>query len=109
MKVLAERKTVFGTAYYQLNHCTIQLGIKRFSPITWYGRLSYSKFGSEKEPVKDCCPVCSEDMTKSVHVGKAHIVKDIGSPDYKAVFLDREFDEEDASPNYIDGWRGRIE
>lgn len=109
VKVLPERKTVFGTAFYQLNHCTIRQGVKRFSPITWFGCMSYSKFGSEKQHVEDCCPVCSEDMTRSVHLGKLHIVKDIGSPDYKAVFLDEEFDEEDGSPNYIDGWRGRIE
>jgi hypothetical protein len=109
VKVLAERKTIFGTSYYQLNHSTIQYGVKRFSPITWFGCMSYSKFGSEKEHVEDCCPVCSENMTRSVYVGTACIIKDIGSPEYKAVFLDLEFDEEDGSPNYIDGWRGRIE
>jgi hypothetical protein len=48
-------------------------------------------------------------MVKSVYVGRACIVKDIGSPEYKAVFLALKFDEEDGSPNFIDGWTGKVE
>jgi hypothetical protein len=40
-------------------------------------------------------------MTRSVYVGKRRIVKDIGSPDYVALFVDDEFDES-GQPNYVE-------
>ena len=40
-------------------------------------------------------------MTRSVHVGKGRVVKDVGSPEYLSVFVLPEFDE-DGNPNYID-------
>jgi hypothetical protein len=35
VKVHGKRETVFGTAYYQLNHATIRYGIRRFHVVTW--------------------------------------------------------------------------
>jgi hypothetical protein len=43
VKVLGKRKTVFGTAWYQLHHATIRLGIKRFQSVTWFGNMGYRK------------------------------------------------------------------
>jgi hypothetical protein len=100
VKVLGSRKTVFGTAHYQLNHATIRVGIKRFQSVTWFGICSYSKFKSVKLKAKVLCPVCSSEMSRSAYVGKRHIVKDLGNPDYQPVFVDDEFSL--GEPNYVD-------
>jgi len=105
VRVMDERETVFGTAWYQLNHATIRIGIKRFHSVTWFGCCSYRKFGSEKSKNENLCPACHEEMTRSVYVGSRHIVKDVGSPDYAPVFVDDEFGE-DGEPNYIESAGG---
>jgi hypothetical protein len=107
VKVLDERKTIFGTAWYQLNHATIRIGIKRFQSVTWFGVCSYRKFKSEKVKSENLCPACGEDMVRSVYVGQRHIVKDIGSSEYVPLFVDDEFDVS-GLPNYIDRAGGRV-
>jgi hypothetical protein len=106
VKVLGERKTVYGTAFYQLNHSTIRLGVKRYQSVTWFGVCSYRMFKSAKVESENSCPACNEDMARSVYVGKRRIVKDIGSPDYVPLFVDDEFDAS-GLPNYIDHVGGR--
>jgi len=101
VRVFAKRKTVFGTAWYQLNHATIRLGVKRFHAVTWFGVCGNRKFKSEKVANESLCPVCHEEMRKCVYVGKRHIVKDVGHPDYVPLFVDNEFGE-DGEPNYIE-------
>jgi hypothetical protein len=41
VKVMGERKTIFGTAWYQLNHSTIRTNVKRPHACTWFGVCSY--------------------------------------------------------------------
>lgn len=108
VKVHDIRKTVFGTAHYELNHATIRIGIKRFASVTWFGVCSYSKFKSVKLKAEVLCPACRSEMVRSVYVGKRHIVKDLGDPDYLPVFVDGEFGE-NGEPNYIDVVGGRFE
>ena len=101
VKVLAERKTVFGTAWYQLNHATLRLGVKRFHVVTWFGACGNRKFKSQKLEAEVVCPVCGSEMVRSAYVGKRHIVKDVGSLAYVPWFVDDEFGE-DGAPNYIE-------
>jgi len=100
VKVERKRKTVFGTAWYQLNHATIRVGIKQFHVVTWFGSCANLKFKSEMSKADIVCPVCSSDMVKSMHMGKRFIIKDIGHCDYVSWFGDDEFDE-DGNPNYV--------
>jgi ssDNA-binding Zn-finger/Zn-ribbon topoisomerase 1 len=102
VRVLDERKTVFGTAFYQMNHATLRVGLKRFHVVTWFGVCGYNNFKSEgvKGGVVPC-PACGEEMVRSVHVGKRRIVKDLGDAGYKSVFADEEFDES-GKPNFVD-------
>ena len=65
VKVLRARKTVFGTAFYQLNHATIKLGIKRFHAVTWFGVCGNRKYKSQKSVSEHVCPVCGGDMKRS--------------------------------------------
>ena len=108
VRVLAERKTIVGTAWYQLNHATVRVGVKRFQSVTWFGSVSYSKFKSEKVKTENLCPVCDSEMGRCVYVGKRHIVKDIGSADYVAFFVEDEFDVS-GNPNFVDFGGGRFE
>lgn len=93
VKVLPPRKTVFGTAFYQLNHATVRLGIKRFHVLTWFGSCAKHKFKSANVETVISCPLCEEEMVKSMYMGKRRIVKDIGHPDYVAVFPFERLDE----------------
>lgn len=101
VKVHDRRKTIEGTALYQLGHSTTRLGIKKYTIVTWWGTMANRKYKGRPLPVEDNCPVCSGEMVRSIHVGKGHIVKDVGSPDYRAVFVLPEFDA-DGEPNYVD-------
>lgn len=40
---MGERRTVGGTAWYQLNHATVKVGVKCFRVVTWFGVCSYRK------------------------------------------------------------------
>jgi len=101
VKVLAERDTVFGTAFYQANHATVRVGIKRFHCVTWFGVCGNRKFKSKELETEVTCPACEGEMKRSVYVGKRHLIKDIGHPDYTAWFVEDEFDE-NGEPNFID-------
>jgi len=96
-----ERESIFGTAWYQLHHSTIKLGVKRFHAVTWFGSCGNRKFKSLKVAVKSLCRVCDEEMVRAVYVGSRHIVKNVGRVGYRPVFLGDEFGE-DGKPNYID-------
>lgn len=98
VKVHPKRKSVFGTAHYLLNHATIRVGVKRFQSVTWFGRCACRCYGSPLVVSEVVCPACEKQMVKSVYVGKRHMVKDIGSPNYVPWFAD---DESEAC-NYID-------
>jgi len=93
VKVLAERETVFGTAYYQLNHATIRLGVKRFHVVTWLGNCATRMFKSAEVKAQIVCPICKEDMVRSAYMGKRRIARDIGHVDYEAVFPFERLDE----------------
>jgi hypothetical protein len=102
VKVHEVRKTVIGTAHYQLSHATVRLGIKRFHVVTWFGNMGCSKLKGVKIKVKAdvLCPACHGQMHKSVYVGKRHVVKDVGDLGYVPWFAEDEFDGE--QPNFVD-------
>jgi hypothetical protein len=110
VRVLDERRTVFGTGWYQLHHASIRVGIKRFHVVTWFGVCGYNNLKGKrvKVEVEVPCPACGGEMVRSVHVGKRRIVKDLGDVDYVSVFIDDEFDEF-GKPNYVDVVGGRSE
>ena len=101
VKVHDKRKTVLGTSFYLMHHATIRVGIRRFHIVTYFGSMSNRHFRSVVPPCEDVCPACDEEMARSSYVGKRRIVKDIGSPDYAALFVDDEFDES-GEPNYVE-------
>lgn len=84
VRVLEERKTVYGTAWYQMHHSTVRLGIKRFHVVTWFGSCGYNNFKrkSAVSVAETVCPVCRGEMVKVAYVGKRRISRNIGDSDY---------------------------
>lgn len=67
------RKTVFGTAFYQLTHCGVWYGEGKKHSITWFGYLAYNKLrlpkseGSHLDQV--FCPVCGQKLKRLFWIG----------------------------------------
>lgn len=86
-KVLGERKTVFGTLWYQLNHATIDVSRKRFHAATWFGVCSYRKLKMTVEKKKDLCPLCQHELHRHKYFGSHPIVTDPKSDGYRGSFV----------------------
>jgi hypothetical protein len=75
VKVMDERKTVGGTAWYQLNHASYSIVGKRANVVSWFGVCSYRKLKVTVERRKTLCPICQHDLVKLRYFGsKAHIL-----------------------------------
>jgi hypothetical protein len=105
VKVMGERKTIFGTACYQLNHSTIRTNVKRPHGCTRFGVCSYRKLKVKVEKKKTLCPICGEELAKLHYLGIMRIVKERGSPDYVRSFIDDLFDS-DGSPYWCEASSG---
>jgi hypothetical protein len=83
VKVMGERKTIFGTAWYQLNHASIKKGVSRFHVATWFGVCSYRKLKVTVEVKKAVCPICEHDLGAIRYFGVKRIVFDRSLHGYK--------------------------
>lgn len=81
VKVLGKRKTVGGTAWYQLNHSSYRVGAKRSNVATWFGCCSYRKLKVTVEVRRRVCPICQHDLESLRYVG--------GNPDILACYGSR--------------------
>jgi len=88
VKVKDERKTVFGTAWYQLHHASVRVGIKRFCTVTWFGGMGYNNFKGGKIDLKAevKCPLCAGEMVDCRYEGDMRIARSVGDADYVAWF-----------------------
>jgi hypothetical protein len=72
--VLDKRKTVGGTAWYQLHHASVKRGsnAKKSHVATWFGVCSYRKLklinGSDVG-IKHKCPICGKDLVRLRYLG----------------------------------------
>ena len=69
VRVLGKRKTVGGTAWYQLHHASYKKNIVRFHVATWFGVVSYHKLKVTAEFKKHVCPICQHDLEKLLYFG----------------------------------------
>jgi hypothetical protein len=83
VKVLDKRKSVFWTAYYQLNHSSLKVNAERFHIATWFGVCSYRKLKVTIEKRKELCPVCGSGLFPLFYYGVKRFVLDRDSPDYR--------------------------
>ena len=100
VSVKGARKTIHGTAWYQLNHATLVRGAKRSTVTWWFGVCSYTKLKLKKEDRvrRDICPICQHELEEVVYVGN-----DENSPVYQ--WWVKEWEEpyldKNGSPNWI--------
>jgi len=73
VRVMGERKTIGGTAWYQLNHASYKVGVKRFHVATWFGNCSYRKLKVTVEMRKELCPICQHELVKIRYVGSKRL------------------------------------
>jgi hypothetical protein len=74
------RKTIGGTAWYQLNHATIRTDVKRPHAVTWFGVASYRALKVKVEKRKVLCPLCRHECVKLLYFGSKNFVLDRDSP-----------------------------
>jgi hypothetical protein len=63
--VVEKRDSVFGTAWYQLEHSSLEVGVKRFRIVKWWGVLGNRKLKTVLRPVEHNCPACKSSMKLS--------------------------------------------
>ena len=100
IKVKGKRKTVFGTAWYQLHHSSVRTDKKRYHVAHWFGVCSYRKLKLTKEMRKEYddehgvrCPICGSKLVRHGYSGKKKTVlvvfsKRRGSKELVKGFLD---------------------
>jgi len=77
VKVKGKRKSVWGTAWYQLHHSTIKKGVRRYHVVRWFGVCSYRKLKISKELRKEWdalhkpkCPICGHSLVRHEYCGR---------------------------------------
>jgi hypothetical protein len=69
VRVLDERRSIGGTAWYQLNHATVKVDARRFRVATWFGVCSYRKLKVSPELRRRFCPICLHDLERLLYFG----------------------------------------
>jgi len=90
VKVLGERVTVGGTAWYQLNHSSIDITKKRFHVATWFGVCSYRKLKVTVEKRKALCPICQHELEDICYLGFNPDVLNTSSTKFFANLIENE-------------------
>lgn len=103
VKVMGARKTIHGTAWYQLNHATIVKGAKRDTVTTWFGVCSYTKLKLKKDDrlSRNICPICGHDLEDAVYVGEGQPFGLRGFDCYLVREWEEPFLDKNGSPNWM--------
>ena len=83
VKVKGERKTIMGTAWYQLNHSSVKRNVARFHVATWFGTCSYRKLKVTIEKRKEVCPICQKELVPLRYLGNRCFIYSKDSVDYQ--------------------------
>jgi hypothetical protein len=83
-----ERESIFGTAWYLLNHMTIKVGkvgVKtRSHGVRWWGCVSYRKLHVKVVDKKQVCPICKLSLYAIRYGGVRSLCLDVTSSRYEA-------------------------
>jgi hypothetical protein len=84
VKVMSEeRRTVGGTAFYELSHASTDMSKKGFRVAVWFGRTGYNNLGVKFEKPRFRCPQCGSDCGFLEYVGPKRPVIDKSDPKFK--------------------------
>jgi len=60
--VVEKRDSIFGTAWYQLEHSGYKNGVRNFHIVVWFGVVAKRKFKTEIKRFHFGCAVCKSDL-----------------------------------------------
>ena len=83
VKVKDKRKSIMGTAWYQLNHSSVKVGVVRFHVATWFGNCSYRKLKVTIEKRKEFCPICQHELVPLRYLGNRCFIYSKDSVEYQ--------------------------
>lgn len=86
-KVMGERKSVFHSAFYELNHAGVKVDVPHFRVVTWFGVCSYRRLKVVPEKYQCRCPLCQTQLFKLLYFGSQKICLDRSSKDFKSEFF----------------------
>jgi hypothetical protein len=70
------RKTVSGTALYQLSHAGVH---EKHHTVTWFGSMSYNKLRiPPKERDVEVCPICGQELRDLLYFGSEVLPEEAG-------------------------------
>jgi hypothetical protein len=69
VKLLPKRKTITGTAWYELHHSSYRRNVKRASVVQWVGVCSYRKLKVVAKKYESSCPSCGVGLVKGLYFG----------------------------------------
>lgn len=74
IKNIKVRKSVFGTAFYQLTHAGIFYGPNKKHTVTWFGSMGYNKLKIPKKPEDpEKCPYCDTPLYALQWIGEGEM------------------------------------
>lgn len=82
-----KRKSVFGTAWYQLEHASLKWRAVRFQIVAWFGCVSNRKLKTVLSETAHKCPLCGNELVRGYHVGGQCIVANRGERGFRKAFL----------------------
>ena len=83
-----DKPNVFGTAWYQLHHATIDITKKRFQVVTWFGVCSYRKFKLTRSRRKALCPICKRELYRVRDNGNPFVMNEDLASSKRSFFAD---------------------
>lgn len=113
VKVLGERKTIWGTVYYQLDHLGVTVENSGYHNVTWFGVVSYRALKLDEEDLKEVdadhslCPLCQKELQDLRYLGSDYFrfAKEFWIKEFEEPFLDK-----DGNPLWAvkekSAWRG---
>ena len=92
VKLQEKRKTIRGTAFYQLHHATLIKDVRRFHVVTWFGVCSYSKLKFTPEERKERCRICDSELENLRYKGDKKIITNREHPEFQQYLFEDLYD-----------------
>jgi hypothetical protein len=95
--VVEKRKSLFGTAWYQLEHASYRVGVVRFQIVKWFGDVNNAKLKTVRRLFEHKCVACDGSMERCLlPFGVEPVVSNRGEKGFvKNFMLDHVDDVED--------------